>query len=428
MKNTNKPIAIFIGLIVAASLFYIGFQSVQNKNTGSNKSISEEENRFINATRDIKELHTQEKTEPVSFESPKVDLIFKTASKKYEFNSISLFKLAINSSKKETIITNGNLAKQLVEKVAKNNGIEGATAAKVIKLKRGGLKRIMRGQDGVAIDKEKTLNSLIQEIKLTPKAATFTVDVTYVRAKSPEDYEAVKKKLGFSTLLAEFDTLHKLHIDDKGRNTNLKVAAEKIDGLIIPPKKSFSFNKIVGPRTKKHGFKNAGVISRGRVIPGLGGGICQVSTTLYKAVLMSNLKIKERHNHSIYDGIEYAKKGLDSAIAWGYKDLRFKNTLTTPILITCKSGKGSVHVEIYGKAKTFDKVVLETRNILKHPYHVKTRVNKKLKKGTNRIVQPGVTGYSVETYRIVTINGKSKEEKLSKDRYLTYNEIKEINN
>ncbi|HPW58105.1 MAG TPA: VanW family protein, partial [Candidatus Rifleibacterium sp.] len=186
---------------------------------------------------------------------------------------------------------------------------------------------------------------------------------------------------------------------------------------------------VVGPRTEKYGFKKAGVISQGRVIPGLGGGICQVSTTLYRAALLSGMKIDERHNHSIYDGIEYADRGLDAAVAWGFKDFRFTNTLDIPVLIVSRAGKGRVEVEIYAERKPFDTVVLVTRNEVKHPYEVQKKNNSSLKKGEVKIVHPGVHGYSVEAYRTIIKDGKpSKEERLSKDRYLTFNRIEEINN
>ena len=184
----------------------------------------------------------------------------------------------------------------------------------------------------------------------------------------------------------------------------------------------------MGERSKKNGFKEAGVISNGRVIPGLGGGICQVSTTLYRAVLLSGAKIDERHNHSIYDGIEYAQRGLDAAVAWGYKDFKFTNNLDIPIMIKSTSGDGWVEVSIYAEKKPFESIELSTRNEVKRPFKTEKRVNSKLKDGEIKVVHPGVDGYTIEAYRkIISIGGKSKEERLSKDNYLTYNRIEERN-
>ena len=233
---------------------------------------------------------------------------------------------------------------------------------------------------------------------------------------------------GFTTLLAKFKTEHPGHVDDAGRNVNLAIASQKLNGMIIKPKEKFSFNKVVGERSAKNGFKPAGCISAGKVIPGLGGGICQVSTTLYRAVLLSGAKIDERHNHSIYEGIEYAQRGLDAAVAWGYKDFKFTNALDIPLLIKSQSGEGWVEVAIYAEKKPFESIELSTRNEVKLPFKVEKRVNKKLKDGEVKIVHPGVDGYTVEAYRTITpIGGTGKEVRLSKDRYLTYNRIEERN-
>ena len=148
-----------------------------------------------------------------------------------------------------------------------------------------------------------------------------------------------------------------------------------------------------------------------------------MSTTLYRAVLLSGAKIDERHNHSIYDGIEYAQRGLDAAVAWGYKDFKFTNALDIPLLFKSKSGEGWVEVEVWA-----ERIELATRNEVKLPFKTEKRVNKKLKDGEVKIVHPGVDGYTIEAFRtIIPIGGVGKEVRLSKDRYLTYNRIEERN-
>jgi len=115
-------------------------------------------------------------------------------------------------------------------------------------------------------------------------------------------------------------------------------------------------------------------------------------------------------------------------VAWGYKDFRFTNSLDIPVLIACSSGKGSVEIKIYAEKKPFDEIQLTAKNEVKHPYQVQKKSNTSLKKGEVKIVHPGVHGWSVEAFRYITLNGKTREEKLSKDRYLTYNRIEESNN
>lgn len=264
-----------------------------------------------------------------------------------------------------------------------------------------------------------------QEVVVTPEKTVKAVEKT----SSQEDEVLNMDDKRFTTLLAKFKTVHdENHCGDAARNVNLALASKKIDGYIVNPGAKFSFNKVVGERSKKNGFKEAGCISAGRVVPGLGGGICQVSTTLYRAVLLCGAKIDERYNHSIYEGIAYAQRGLDAAVSWGTKDFRFTNKLNMPLMIKSTSGEGWVEVSIYGEKLPFKNVELYTKNEVKYPAELKKRVNKKLKDGEVKIVHPGVDGYSVESYRVITKeDGSTSEERLSKDKYLTFNRIEERN-
>ncbi|MBR4328305.1 MAG: G5 domain-containing protein, partial [Candidatus Riflebacteria bacterium] len=108
---------------------------------------------------------------------------------------------------------------------------------------------------------------------------------------------------------------------------------------------------------------------------------------------------------------------------------KFTNGLNIPILITSTSGEGWVEVSIYAEKKPFESIELFTRNEVKKPFKTEKRINSKLKSGEVKVVHPGVVGYTVEAYRTITsIDGKSKEERLSKDNYLTYNRIEERSN
>lgn len=358
-----------------------------------------------------------------------VDIVFTTDSdKKIEYTSIPLLKVTYQNDRLSEVVADGDKIKELVDTLTEHTTNKSPVAAKFEKGKKG-FARIVRGEPGYSVDKKKTLAIFEEKIRTSPEASSFEIPVAIDRSEGKENFASKVKEMGYQQLIASFTTNHDPeHAKDENRNENLRVAAVKIDGLIIPPGGKFSFNKIVGPRTEKCGFKKAGVISRGRVVPGLGGGICQVSTTLYRAVLMSGMKIDERHNHSIYDGIDYAERGLDAAVAWGYKDFCFTNTLDIPVLLSCRSGKGSVETAIYAEKKPFDEIIIETKNEVKHPYKVQKKVNRSLKKGEINIVHPGVHGYSIEVYRRITQNGKTREERLSKDRYLTYNRIEESNN
>jgi len=356
-----------------------------------------------------------------------VQIVFTDGLQQIPVNELPLLSVTKKNDQIVKIEADGELAKQVIASLTLPNVKQAAPAR--IEGGKNDFQRIVRGEPGFGIDKDKTLAALEKSLVENYNATSFAVDLAIKPTEGKDGFSSKMREMGFNTLVATFSTLHPGHIDDPERNVNLEIASHKIDGLIIPPGGKFSFNKVVGPRTEKYGFKKAGVISQGKVIPGLGGGICQVSTTLYRATLLSGMKIDERHNHSIYDGIEYADRGLDAAVAWGFKDFRFTNTLDIPILIVSRAGKGRVEVEIYAEKKPFDTIVLETRNEVKHPYEVQKKNNSSLKKGEVKIVHPGVHGYSVEAYRTIIKDGKpSKEERLSKDRYLTFNRIEEINN
>lgn len=140
----------------------------------------------------------------------------------------------------------------------------------------------------------------------------------------------------FPDLLAKFSTNYNAR--DTDRTTNLRLAAEKINGTVLMPGETFSYNTVVGERTIAAGYKEAAMYQNGEVVDGLGGGICQISTTLYNAVLYSNLEIVERRNHQFVPS--YASAGRDATVVYGSIDFRFKNTRNYPVKILCTVSGG----------------------------------------------------------------------------------------
>ena len=130
------------------------------------------------------------------------------------------------------------------------------------------------------------------------------------------------------------------------RINNITLAAQKINGVILEPGQSFSYNNTVGQRTTARGFREAGAYANGVVVQEVGGGICQVSSTLYYCTLYSNLKITARTNH--YFSVGYIESGLDATVSWGAPDFRFENDRTFPVKIVAYVSGGSVTVEIWG--------------------------------------------------------------------------------
>jgi vancomycin resistance protein YoaR len=130
------------------------------------------------------------------------------------------------------------------------------------------------------------------------------------------------------------------------RVNNIRLAAGKLDGMILLPGESFSYNEAVGKRTEEAGFQYADAYSDGQVVPELGGGICQVSSTLYSAALYSRLKILSRTNH--YFKVGYLDYGMDATVSWGGPDYRFKNTRDYPVKLNVYYDDHSVTIEFWG--------------------------------------------------------------------------------
>ncbi|AGB40688.1 putative vancomycin resistance protein [Halobacteroides halobius DSM 5150] len=135
----------------------------------------------------------------------------------------------------------------------------------------------------------------------------------------------------------------------QSRKENIKLATELISNQLVLAGEVFSFNQIVGPRTKKRGFKEGPEIINGQLSTGVGGGICQVSSTLYNAVQSDQFKIIERHSHSKEVG--YVPKGEDATVAWDYFDFKFKNKLATPIIIKGKVEANRLKITILANKK-----------------------------------------------------------------------------
>ena len=154
-----------------------------------------------------------------------------------------------------------------------------------------------------------------------------------------EDLENSKDLIGsFVTKYAE---------GQNGRNTNIKTASFNINNRMIYPGEEFSTNEAFGPNTYENGYAMAGVIVAGEIVDGIGGGVCQVSSTLYNALLYAELDITERRNHSLKVG--YIDYGLDATLAEGYIDLKFVNNTDYPVLIESYAQNGEVRVNIYGQ-------------------------------------------------------------------------------
>jgi hypothetical protein len=192
--------------------------------------------------------------------------------------------------------------------------------------------------------------SAVVTFKLTSRNGVVrSVSKTVKIENYPSSYYDGQTNGVYNVLLGQYTT--KFAASNKNRTTNLRVATKAINGKVVAAGETFSFNKVVGERTAARGYKNAMVIENGDYVPGLGGGVCQVSSTLFNAALLANMTITERYNHTLKSS--YVPVGRDSTVAYGSKDFKFKNPYNQPIKIVASfNEKGTMTFSIYGTSGT----------------------------------------------------------------------------
>ena len=201
------------------------------------------------------------------------------------------------------------------------------------------------------------------------------------------------------------------------RTINVKLATSKINNVILLPGEEFSYNKIVGKRTYENGFRSASIYTSSGVVDGIGGGICQVSSTLYNAALLANLEIVERKNHRY--AVSYVPLGTDATVSYGSIDFKFKNNRNYPIKIVASCQNGVCSITILGIKEEVEYEVLISTNKLKTiPFTTKYVEDNSMMAGTQKQTQYGDNGYKYETFKTLKLNGTIvSTEKISNDSY-----------
>lgn len=377
---------------------------------------------------------------------------------------------------------NVTIDQDMISQIAQNinNSIEGAVVQSSYYIENGNL-IITSGKEGIKVDEEKLLENIYQTInedtekeqtieipvkKATPEVidietihgevykqvqdAYYTKDPFEIHPESDGidfDVESAKamlaeekeeyiipliitkptktvKQIGteaFPDLLATFST--KYTASNVNRTTNLRLAAQKINGTVLLPGEEFSYNKVVGERTIQAGYKEAAVFSNGKVENGLGGGICQISSTLYDAVVMANLNVTVRRNHQFVTS--YLPAGKDATVVWGSQDFKFVNTRKYPVRIEATVSGGVATVTIWGiKEEVEYDISIETKKIATIAYTTQYIQDPSLPAGKEVVQQAGSNGRKVEAYKVVKLNGQViSRTLLSRD---TYNAMKKI--
>ena len=263
--------------------------------------------------------------------------------------------------------------------------------------------------DGIdfAISPEEAQNQIISEDK-----NEYTFDLKITGAEKTLDDLGTE---AFPYLISEFST--KYDARNRNRSTNLEIAANKINGKVLMPGEEFSFNKIVAKRTVEEGYKDAAIYADGGVVDGLAGGICQISSTLYNAVLFANLQVTERRNHSFTTS--YVAAGRDATVVWGTTDFRFINSRSYPIKIEATVKNGVAEFKIHGMQEETEydvKILPVTTQYI--PYATVYEEDPTVVPGQQIRRQAGHQGYKVTTYKELKLNGEVvSKEAISSDTY-----------
>ncbi|MGI6119623.1 MAG: VanW family protein [Desulfosporosinus sp.] len=256
---------------------------------------------------------------------------------------------------------------------------------------------IHKEQVGLIVDSEE-LASKIKEININKLVSEFKVEFKeqfpLVTADQLEEHK-------ITGLLAKYTTW--FDPSQVARSDNVRLAAKALDMAIIKPGDTLSFNQIVGERTVEGGYKDALIIVNGAFVPGLAGGICQVSSTLYNAGLLANLAVTQRSNHNL--AIAYVPLGQDATVAYPDLDLKFNNNSGGYLLIRTKAQYNSVTIEIYGKVKPGQQVFITNTIVSTIPAPIQRLVDETLAPGESILKQKGQPGYHVKSIRTVKVNG-----------------------
>lgn len=263
------------------------------------------------------------------------------------------------------------------------------------------------GKNGRKLSVDLTLLQFVKQLKEWTRQENIVVTAISEKVEPTYSVEWLKQ---CDSLLAEYSTSYQVteDVDEatvKGRVQNIQNGAKKLDGMVLMPGEILSCYETLKPFTGENGYDIAATYVQGRVVESMGGGVCQVSTTLYNACLFAELEVVERSEHSMTVG--YIPLSRDAAIAGENKDLKIKNNTDAPIYIEAKTEDGIITFLIYGKAKKAGRevrlqtVVLETIQ----PGEDIIVKNSKFSANHVQVLQAAHTGYKTELYKVVYQNG-----------------------
>lgn len=259
--------------------------------------------------------------------------------------------------------------------------------------------RIIKGEQGIEVDVEESIIAIEEYISSGWDGTDATIEIV---AEIVEPRGSEEELSQITDLLGSYTT----NYNDSGANrcTNINVAASKINGTVLYPGEEFSVAATIGPLDAANGYQLAGAYENGQTIESYGGGVCQVSSTLYNAVILAELEITERSNHSMI--VSYVKPSMDAAIAGDYKDLKFVNNQDLPIYIEGYTVGKNVYFNIYGhETRPANRVVTYESEVISQQDPGIQFVGTGDPVGYIGVAQGKHIGYVARLWKVVTVDG-----------------------
>jgi vancomycin resistance protein YoaR len=290
---------------------------------------------------------------------------------------------------------------QAAKTVAPKLGAEIGTPAKDAKFKTSnGSVTIVPSKNGVGAD----LALLASDVTKTLTDSSNTSRTVEIKTTVVEPKLTTEKAraMGINERISTFTTTY--DGSNAPRTNNIHTLGDALDGKLVAPGATFSFNGAVGERTAAKGYQEANAIVKGKLVPQLGGGICQVGTTLFNAAFFAGVPITDRENHSFY--ISHYPKGRDATVSWGGPDIKWKNDTKNWIMVSVAYTNDSITISFYGTDPGY-KVDYTTGPFTdEKPYPTEKENDPTLKVGMKVVKDRGETGKQCVVVRTVTKGGE----------------------
>lgn len=302
------------------------------------------------------------------------------------------------------IITEKTIVKSNLEKVIKdqvNSKISSGKKANLIKNSDGTVK-VLADSAGIVVDVDKTEENIVNAINLANQAGEIKVNIVINEGNLSEEN---KKLADIKDVLGTYQTYYGFSAE--GRKANIAHACEFIDGTVLFPGDKMSYYNTIGPVELYNGYSMAPVILDGEHVDGVGGGICQPSSTLYNAILLAELEVLQREYHGL--PVSYVPLSQDATIAGGYLDLIFRNNLDYPIYIEATADGEYCTFTIYGKeTRPSNRTIKYEPTVLRTiaPGKDKIKPDSSVPEGKEEIDSNGASGYECELWKYVYVDGE----------------------